>query len=60
MNVFDIMPEALPSIEKLCLVAHATDFVASSVKRSFEKGKKEIIRCSVHCFMRSIKKNSVF
>ena len=52
MNFSDIMAEAVLSIEKSCLVAHA-------FKRSFEKMKREIIRCSVRCFfMRNIQTNS--
>ena len=51
MDFSDIMAEAVLSIEKSCLVVHA-------FKRSFEKVKGEIIRCSVRWFMRSISINS--
>ena len=59
MNVSDIMAEAVLSTEKSCTVAHETYFVfCSSVKRSLEKLKREVIRCRERCFMRSIQKNS--
>ena len=60
MNFSDIMAEAVLLTEKSCLIAHVTYFVfvATSVKRSFEKLKREIIRCSLRCFMRSIQTNS--
>ena len=54
MNFSDIMAEAVLSIKKSCLVAHATHSVAAVLKRFFEKVKREITRCSVRCFMRNI------
>ena len=58
MDFSDIKEGAELSTEKPCLVCNTHNTFWSSIKRSFEKVKREIISYNVRCLMLRIQKNS--
>ena len=47
MNFFNIMAEAVLSIEKSCLVAHTFEHICQQCGTPFKKVKREDVACAV-------------